>query len=172
MNVNHAIVSAFERSKEQGQKRWSSSRLFAVALMCVFFVTLMAALASGAIMYRHVSDAQAQVNTTHLQSGLMANIVHVNDAIDSVTTGQGPEGKALVLVQEINGGKYETRVYLYEGSVVQEYAVAGRDYAPMRATRLFESQTFDFAFDGELLTITTDQGSVSVALRSQQGGGA
>lgn len=169
MNVNYAIVSAFERSKEQGKKQKSSSRLFAVALMCVFFVALMAGLAAGVIMYKHVSNTQQDVNATHLQSGLMANIVHVNDNLQSVTTGEGPEGKALVLVERINGGTYETRVYQYDGSIMQEYAISGRDYAPTRATRLFDSETFDFSFDGKLLTITTDQGSTSVSLRSDQG---
>lgn len=171
MNINYAIVSAFERSKEQGKAQPRSSRLFSVVLMCVFFVTLMAGLASGAIMYKHISDTQANVNEIHLQSGLLANIVHANDNLRSVSSGEGPEGKALVLVEEINGGLYETRVYLYEGAVMQEYAISGRDYAPTRATRLFDSQTFDFSFDGELVVITTDQGSVSVALRSDQGGG-
>lgn len=170
MNINYAIVSAFERSKEQGAKKSSSSRLFAVVLMCVFFIALMAALAAGVIVYKHVADTQKQVNVTHLQSGLVANIVHGNDNLNSVTEGEGPQGKALVLVETINGGQYETRVYQYNGAIVQEYAISGRDYAPERATRLFESNTFDFSFDGELLTITTDQGPVSVALRSGQGG--
>ena len=47
MNINYAIVSAFERSKDQGAKKRSSSRLFAVVLMCVFFIALMAALSTG-----------------------------------------------------------------------------------------------------------------------------
>ena len=170
MNINYAIVQAFERSKEQGEKQRSSSRLFVVILMCVFFVALMGGLASGVVMYKHVADVQEQVNESHLQSGLMANIVHVNDVLYSVTSGEGPEGDALVLVEEINGTAYETRIYQYNGAIMQEYAISGRDYAPMRATHLLDSQTFDFSFDGETLTITTDQGPVSVTLRSRQGG--
>lgn len=168
MNINYAIVSAFERSKEQGKKQRSWSQLFAIALMLVFFVALMGGLASGAAMYKHVSDAHAQVNDARLQSGLLANTVHVNDAVDSVGEGKGPEGRSLVLAENIDGNAYETRIYRYEGHIVQEYAISGKEYAPTRATKLFKSDTFDFSLNGQLLTISTDQGSFDIALRSQQ----
>lgn len=171
MNINYAIVSAFERSKDEGKQQRSTSRLFTVVLMAVFFIVLMIGLVSGVMMYRHVVSIQEETNVSHLQTGLVANIVHVNDTVYSVNEGEGPEGRALVLIEEINGSSYETRIYRYSGYIVQEYAIAGRDYAPTRATQLFESDTFDFSFDGKMLTITTDQGSVNVALRSRQGGG-
>lgn len=171
MNINYAIVSAFEQSKNQGKKNRSTMQLFGVVLMGVFFVVLMIGLVSGVLMYRHVIDIQAQTNVSHLQNGLLANIVRVNDTALSVDEGEGPEGRALVLVEEINGGKYETRIYRYAGCIMQEYAIAGRDYAPTRATKLFASDVFDFSFDGEVLTITTDEGPVDVTLRSRQGGG-
>ncbi len=170
MNINYAIVSAFERSKDEGKTNRSSTRLFTILLIGVFFMALMGGLASGVLMYKHVSDVQANVDDMHLQSGLLANVIHVNDSVFSVSKGEGPEGASLVLVEEINGNAYETRIYQYRGYIVQEYAVGGREYAPGRATRLFESQTFDFQFDGELLTMTTDQGTFDVALRSWQGG--
>ena len=170
MNINYAIVSAFERSKDVGKRRRQPSHLFAVVLMAVFFVALMGGLASGVLMYKQVSSVQAEVNTQHLQSGLLANVIHVNDSVFAVNQGEGPEGKALLLVEEVNGKAYETRIYQYKGYIVQEYAVGGRDYTPERATKLFSSSTFDFSFDGQLLTITTDLGTFDVALRSGQGG--
>ena len=75
-----------------------------------------------------------------------------------------------MLVENIDGNSYETRIYRFEGHIVQEYAISGKEYAPTRATELFESNTFDFSLDGQLLTITTDQGSFDIALRSQQRG--
>lgn len=169
ININYAVVSAFERSKEQVRKR-SSSRLFTVALMCVFFIALMGGLGAGASIYRSVVDVKAYTDEVHVQSGLMANTVHVNDAVYAVERGEGPEGPSLVLVEALETGTYETRIYHYRGTVLQEYAIAGREYNPTSATPLFKSETFDFSFDGKLLTITTDQGSLDVALRSKQGG--
>lgn len=170
MNINYAVVFAFERSKEEAGGR-STSRLFTLLLMGVFFVALMGGLAAGANIYRSVAEVQADTNDLHIQSGLVANTVHVNDAADAVEAGQGPEGPALVLVERLETGTYETRIYEYQGTVYQEYAIAGNPYNPLSATALFESATFDYSFDGKLLTVTTDLGTFDVALRSGQAGG-
>lgn len=169
MNINYAVVSAFERSKD-AKRPDTSARTFTVLLMAVFFIALMAGLAFGAVMYRSVYGAQMHNDDVHLQAGLVANAVHANDALDAVTEDQGPEGRALVLVERLESGTYETRLYLYEGHLMQEYAVSGRPYNPITATPLFDTGTFEFSFDGKLLTITTDKGTCDVALRSPQGG--
>ena len=163
MDINYAIVSAFERSKRTTRKE-TSSRVFTVALMAVFFVALMAGLAAGVSIYQSVAHAHASANEMRLESGLIANSGHAADAAE------GPEGKALVLVERLETGEYETRIYQYQGAIVQEYAIAGRAYAPERADELAKSASFDFTFDGSLLTVTTDQGTFDVALRSRQGG--
>ena len=62
-------------------------------------------------------------------------------------------------------------IFDFNGTLYQEYAIAGRDYNPKTATPLFKSNTFEFSFDGELLSMTTDQGTLDVALRSRQGAG-
>lgn len=170
MNINYALVSAFERSKKQESGRFTS-RLFTVVLMAVFFVALMGMLAAGAHIYSNVVAVQTHTNDVHMQSGLMANTVHVNDSVFAVEQGEGPEGPALVLVEALEVGTFETRIYRYKGTIFQEYAIVGKDYNPQTATPLFASNTFKFTFDGKLLHITTDQGTLDVALRSKQGGG-
>ena len=170
MDINYAVVSAFERSKRSTRKE-ASSRTFTIALMAVFFVALMAGLAAGVSIYRSVAQVQQSANEMRLESGLLANSVHVADAADAVEEGAGPEGKALVLVEHLDSGTYETRIYQYQGQIVQEYAIQGREYAPDRAQVLTDSATFDFSYEAGLLTVTTDQGSFDVALRSDQGGG-
>ena len=170
MDINYAVVSAFERSK-RGTRKEASSRTFTIVLMAVFFVVLMAGLAAGVSIYRSVAQVQTSANDMRLESGLLANSVHVADAADAVEVGQGPEGPMLVLVEKLASGDYETRIYQHQGNIVQEYAIAGRALAPDRAQVLAPSATFDVSFAGNLLTVKTDQGSFDVALRSQQGGG-
>ena len=170
MDINYAVVSAFERSK-RGTRKEASSRTFTIALMAVFFVALMAGLAAGVSIYRSVSAVQVSANDMRLESGLLANSVHVADAADAVSVGKGPEGNAIVLVERLDTGTYETRIYQYQGNIVQEYAIQGRDYNPGNAQILASSATFDFSYEGNLLTVNTDQGSFNVALRSEQGGG-
>ena len=171
MNINHAVVSAFERSKNKEKKR-STSRIFTLLLLAVFFLVLMGTLAVGAHIYSAVSKVQSYTDDMHIQTGLLAGAVHASDAANAVERGEGPEGPALVLVETFDIGEYETRIYKHEGMLYLEYAIAGRPYNPKMATPLFKSNTFDFSFDGELVTITTDLGVSEVALRSEQGGGA
>ena len=169
MNINYAVVSAFERSKEVEQQK-SSSRLFTVLLMGVFFVVLMGMLAAGASIYSSIVEVKSYTDDAHVQSGLLANTVHVNDSVFAVESGEGPEGPSLVLVEALETGTYETRIYRYHDTIYQEYAIAGRECNPKSATPLFKSKTFEFSFDGELLSLTTDQGTLEVALRSRQEG--
>lgn len=167
-NIDYAIVQAFERSKRD-ETRSGSGRLFVVVLMAVFFIVLMIGLSSGVMMYQKVARAQAQTNDLHMQSGLLVNSIRVDDASNALELGQGPEGEALVMVEHLDSGTFETRIYRYQGSIVQEYAIAERDYNPASALTLVDSDRFEFSYTDGLLTIYTDQGAFDVALRSSQG---
>ena len=158
IEVDYNAVAAFERSKAPAQKT-RSTRVFTVVLLAVFFVVLMAGLAVGVAMYQAVANNQLETNAARMQAGLLASNVHANDTARAVGTGNGPEGRALVLTE-------------HGGNVVQEYSLAGSAYTPERAQPLISSSTFDFALHGNLLVIFTDQGATNVALRSYQGGAA
>ena len=140
-------------------------------LMGVFFLIMMFCLTAGVGIYRDISASHARAGELRMQSGLMTGIVRSCDMADAATVGAGPEGEALVLVTQLASGTYETRLYLYEGSIVEEYAIAGRPFNPENAVALAESQTFACSIDGNLVRITTDDGEFCVALRSVQGGG-
>ena len=112
----------------------------------------------------------AQARAQRKGAGLICNVVRANDSKGAIAQGQGPEGKSLVVVEPLDSGTYETRFYLYEGKVVQEYSLAGSGYTPEKATEVTASDTFDFSYSDGLLAVTTDQGTAEVALRYMQGG--
>ncbi len=170
MNVDSATLEAFAKAQRALDRRRSSSRLFTVLLLAVFFVALMTGLAAGASVYSVAAAAQMETNAARMETGLLASIIRANDAADAVGEAEGPEGRALVLTERLQSGTYELRIYEYQGAVVQEYSVAGTPITPSRAETLVDSGTFDFSIDGSLLTVTTDQGSVDVAMRSALGG--
>lgn len=169
IEIDYNAVAAFERSKRSTRKI-ASTRVFTVALLAVFFVVMMGGLAAGVSMYQAVANNQLDTNMARMQAGLLANNVHANDAAGTLGTGNGPEGRALVMTERADdGSKYEMRIYLYNGQIVQEYSVAGAAYTPERAQSLITSSTFDFELHGNLLILHTDQGATNVALRSSQG---
>lgn len=162
---NRAMISVIEKARGRVQGH-GSMRLMSVALMAVFFVALMVSLAAGALMYRYAARAQLQANDLHLQSGLITNVIRSNDVAGALREGEGPEGPALVLSRTLASGTYETRIYQYQGKLLQEFAAAGTPFDPRGATALLETNTFSFAVDGSLVTFTTDKGSFDVALRA------
>ena len=171
--VDYNAIAAYERSKSPLIKKGRNTRSFTALLLAVFFVVLMAGLAVGVAMYQSVANSQLEENAARMQAGLLASNVHVNDVANAVGTGNGPEGRSLVLTErDEDGSVYEMRIYLYRGNVVQEYSLAGSAYTPERAQPLVSSSTFDFALRDNLLVISTDQGATNIALRSYQGGAA
>ncbi len=145
-------------------------QLFAGLLMVVFFGMLLIAIILGVNVYKHVANVQLSTSEDRLAMQLIGNYVHANDSRGSIKVGQGPEGRSLVLLEQLESGNYETRIYLYKGAIVQEYALEGAAYTPAKATELVKSKTFGFTYSNGLLSITTDQGQSDIALRSEQGG--
>lgn len=172
VDIDYNSVASFERSKQPlGKAR--NTRIFTVVLLAIFFVMLMTGLAAGVAMYQAVANNQLDTNAARMQAGLLASNIHANDSINAIGTGNGPEGRALVLTErDQDGGAYEMRIYLYQNNIVQEYSVAGSAYTPDRAQPLLPSSSFDFELHGDLLVIFTDQGATNIALRSYQGGAA
>ena len=169
MNAPADIVKATRTIRAEKPHRFPK-QLFAGLLMVVFFVMLLIALVSGVTVYQRVASVQMQTSEERLAVQLIGSYVHANDSQGSIRVGQGPEGKSLVLLEKLESGNYETRIYLYNGSVVQEYALEGSAYTPAKATELVPSRVFTFSYSDGLLTITTEHGRSEIALRSEQGG--
>lgn len=145
-------------------------QVFPPLILGVFFVALLMALISGVLAYQYISNTQAQSNTTREGVGLICNAVRANDADNTIAAGVGPEGRSLVIVEALDSGTYETRYYLSQGKVLQEYSLSGSPYTPEKANEVIESNTFSFSYSDGLLSITTDQGTSEIALRSMEGG--
>ncbi len=145
-------------------------RVFITLLFAVIALFLLLALLMGMSAYRAANDVRRAADETRLSLALIANSVRMNDAVDAVGVSEGPEGRALVLTEHLETGAYETRLYAYEGAIVEEYARADAPYAPEKAREVVASERFDFTYENGLLTVLTDRGSSSVALRSVRGG--
>lgn len=148
----------------------STNRMFAAVLFGLFIVMLLLAFLVGINVYQALNTMAESESTQRLEQSFLANTIHSNDMNNAVEVGEGPEGKALVLRETVDGANsYETRIYASNGAIVQEYALDGSPYAPEKAIELFDSELFDFTYENGLLTIYTDSGSANIALRSAEG---
>ena len=131
-------------------------RAFITLLFAVIALFLLLALLVGTSAYRAANDVRSSSDNTRLGLSLIANSIRATDGTDAVGVADGPEGLALVLT--------------YQGAIVEEYTRAGTAFTPEKAREIVRSSTFDFTYTDGLLTVHTDQGSTSVALRSVRGG--
>ena len=146
-------------------------RAFSILLFTVFVVVDLLALAAGASSYGSLTKMQSANDERIMSLGPIMSSVRANDAKGGISRSKdAPEGEALVLSHSDSVGTYETRIYLYQGHIMQEFALEGAPYTPQKATPLAESSTFSFAYSEGVLTIATDAGQCKIALRSQQGG--
>lgn len=172
-------------------------RVFTGMLFALFVITLLMAILTGTGVYRTLHQEGDVADNQRLSLTLLTNDVRANDQINAVAgawvsadkvqlevaeagagldsaTIEGTErcvldGPALVLRETLPSGVYETRLYSYDGTIMEEYALAEAPYDPEKATAIVDSSVFGFVYENGLLTIVTDAGEVSVALRS--GGG-
>ena len=172
-------------------------RVFTGMLFALVVITLLMAILAGPGVYKALHQEGDVADNQRLSLTLLANDVRANDQINAVAaawvsadtvqlevaeagagldsaTIEGAErcvldGPALVLRETLPSGVYETRLYSYDGTIMEEYALAEAPYDPEKATAIVDSSVFGFVYENGLLTIVTDAGKVSVALRS--GGG-
>lgn len=141
-------------------------QVFAALLLALFVVALLGVLGVGTAVCQRLVTRDEGVAEVRSSLGVIVNAVRATDAAGSVARGSGPEGDALVLVERLESGTYETRIYLADGWIVEEYALADAAYDPADATRIAESSSFDFEVEGSLLEVSCDAGAAQVALRS------
>jgi len=163
------IIDALTTTSERRTSA-RTGRMFTVILLVLFFAVMLAALVSGVSVYQSVASIQNDSSQNRLGLGIITNCARSNDSADALAVGKGPEGDSLVFVERLDSGTYETRIYLYEGKVLQEYSLEDAQYSPEKAVELADTSTFEFEYEDGLLAITTDQGTAYVALRCSQGG--
>lgn len=149
--------------------RGDALRIFRGVLSMLFIAVLLICMAFGVMVYSKVANEGTATSDERLSLNLLLNDVRADDAIESVEVGDGPQGPAMVLIEREASGTYETRVYPYDGMIMQEYALSGSAYSPGTATPVVRSDIFEFSYEDGLLTIVTEHGSSSVALRSYSG---
>lgn len=165
--VIDAVAKSATRKVDRGHRL---QRAFSILLFTVFVVVDLLALMAGASAFGSITKMQQSNDARIMTLGPITSSVRANDVNGGIATGTGPEGRSLVLLQKDDEGTYETRIYLYQGAVKQEYALAGSSYTPEKATTLAHSNTFSFSYDDGMLTIVTDAGEAHIALRNMQGG--
>ena len=149
-----------ERAKER-------EHFYLLILMACVFVSLLALMGIGSHVYRSLVENQNISENRRATLTYLQQKVRAADRSDAVLLRDGPEGTMLVLQEQVDGSSYETRIYLYQGNLVEEYRRADESCQEDEAAVIAQTDTFEVSFvQPGLLAFETQYGKGYVAVRS------
>lgn len=129
--------------------------LFALLLFAIFAISVLLVLLSGGRIYKGVVDDM----TEHYQgrtsiSYIVTKLRHC-DSEDAVAIEQYGDSDALMLTESGSDGKrYVTTIYLYDGTVREQYNEEGKQFAPETGTAIVDVKSIHFSFaNGNMVLI-------------------
>lgn len=144
---------------------------FVFALFTLIIAGLLVMVLLTTAVYRGIIASGYTMDAQRSALAAVVTSIQASDAAGGIGTMEGPEGQVLVLRDASDGvgSAYETRIYLYDGELVEEYAASTAPLDPAGAMVLAQTTCFSFDFPADgLIRMTTDQGTRYVALRSAQ----
>ena len=148
-----------------------SSSVFMLVLFAFIVALSLILVVFGSSIYRHIEQTRTADNVTRAGTAYLASRIAAGDNANALSRRQGPQGDMLVLTETVNGQNYETRLYLYNGQMLEEYKPADAMIDPASATAVVDTDTFTFSYADGLLRMETSSGVQYAALRSPQEGG-
>lgn len=132
----------------------SAGTIAALTLACVFGMTLLLSLATGAGIYRRVADrvehsARQRVGLTYITAK-----IHAYDTRDGVRIGRFGDVDAVFLSEELDGVVYETALYVHDGWMKELLYEKGWNMSPADGMAITEAQSLTVKEEDGLLTLT------------------
>lgn len=142
--------------------------LIALLLFGVFAICVLAVLLTGADAYRRLTQRDQAAHDRRTAVQYVTTRVRQADCAGGVTVEEFGGVQTLVLGV---GEEYITRLYCYDGSLMELYAGADTEFYPDDGERLMDMTAMEFDLDeGQLETVCVDTdgvvSSVKLSLRS------
>ena len=126
----------------------------ALTLACVFGVTMLLSLATGAGVYQRVADRVERSARQRVGLAYITAKIHAYDAEGGVRAGRFGDVDAVFLTQELEGVVYETALYVHEGWMKEVLYEQGWNMSPADGTAVTEAQSLAVESGDGLLTLT------------------
>lgn len=137
----------------------SISNLAALLVFCVFAVTVLAVLLGGAGAYRRLTQRDQRGYDSRTCVQYLATKVRQASAPEAVILSSFGTGDALVLMEEIEGEAYCTRIYCHDGWLMELFAVAEGDFAPEDGEKILKAKSMELECKGKMLSVEIVDGN-------------
>ena len=158
------------------QKKRKTDALVVLLLFGVFAVCVLSVLLTSADAYRRLVRRDELSYDRRTAGQYLSTRVRQSDRLGDVTAGCFEGVDALVLSEEIEGERYETLVYCYDGYLRELFAAAGGGFLPEDGEKVLEAQHLSIEQEGQclFLELTGPDGEaqeLTLYLRSREGAG-
>jgi len=141
-------------------------------LTCVFAVTLLMAMITGAGVYRRVAEQAERGNERRLGLTYITSKILGSDEAGRVECGFFGESGAVYLYEDLDGLTYETILYVYDGWLMELFCEKGWELEPGDGEQITPVERLDVAQEGNLLhlgcTGASGQYNTLLALRCSE----
>jgi len=142
-------------------------------LACVFAVTLLMAMSTGAGVYRRVAAQAERGSERRLGLTYMTSKILGSDEAGRVECGSFGGSGAVYLYEDVGGRTYETILYVHDGWLKELFCEKGWELEPGDGEQIVQAQSLEAAREGDLLRLgyTGASGEYNSALLSLRSAG-
>lgn len=135
--------------------------LMALMVLLVFALCIMMVLLMGTRAYRQLLDKGAASFTDRMSVRYLTTRVHQAESL-SVEDFEGCA--ALVIPEEMDGEKYNTLVYWYDGCIRELYCMEGAQLYPEDGEKILETQEMLLSEQDGLLTVQVGEKQIQLSI--------
>jgi len=118
---------------------------FIFLLIGLFAITSVSLTLVGARVYRKVTDSAAQNSDSQITLSYLCNKLRAFDALDHVQLAEREGVQTLCLYETIDGERYETTIYAYQGAIWERFTLQSEPFEPDDGERLTSAESLDFS---------------------------
>jgi len=142
----------------------SISSLASLAVLALFAVVILSTLLSGADIYSRLNERDKISYSTRTVSQYVITKVRQIESPESIKVDAFGDSDALLLSQTIEDTSYLTRIYCYDGWLMELFTEENGEFEPQDGEKIIELDSIEFSFDGNILnTSALSEGGVNVS---------
>lgn len=145
--------------RKEGQQH-NIEGAFVLVLFAVFAITVIAVLALGANSYQRLVARDNDAYNRRIITSYVTAKVRSVDAVGAVEVGGFVDAKrddgvnTLHLYTEIEGDKYDQRIYFYDGHVYEVLTIVGSNLSPEDGNAILEAKDLKFDMKDGVVSIS------------------
>lgn len=149
--------------------------LMALLLFAIFAVCVLIVLLTGAKAYRRLTARDQEAHQARICVQYLAQRVRQADRRDGIVLEEDFQGTQALLLDADQ--EYVTRVYCYEGYLMELYCEAGAGLGPGDGERIMEAKSLEMDMTGDTIAMKVVTGAqnqeresvLTISLRSRNG---